>query len=108
MSENKTQWLANAACTGKTNLFFAPMDEKRNDKRLRERKAIMICLQCPVMYECRLHAREHGELGIWGGETEEQRFAAGFIHDPWVKRNARAREKRSLKKLESSGNNGVG
>lgn len=108
MSEDTSQWIAQASCVGKTHLFFGPMGEKKTDKRVRERSAIFICMQCPVMHECRRHARENGELGVWGGETEEQRFQAGFLHDPWVKRNAQARERRLLKKLKSSGNDGIG
>jgi WhiB family transcriptional regulator, redox-sensing transcriptional regulator len=30
------------------------------------------------MHACRLWARETGEYGFWGGESEEERAVAGF------------------------------
>jgi WhiB family redox-sensing transcriptional regulator len=40
----------------------------------RERRAIEICRQCPVMAQCRAHALEVAEpYGIWGGLSETER-----------------------------------
>jgi WhiB family transcriptional regulator, redox-sensing transcriptional regulator len=102
-----SEWMADALCTGKSTTFFGPIDEKRVDRRARERLAIKICNACPVMHDCRLYARKNGELGVWGGETEEERYSGGFINDPWVSRNARARERRLAKQADSSRHNGV-
>lgn len=33
---------------------------------------------CPILMACRNYARRNGEWGIWGGETEEERRAAGY------------------------------
>ncbi|MEV7416987.1 WhiB family transcriptional regulator [Streptomyces sp. NPDC089919] len=41
-------------------------------------QAIAACGDCPVRFECRQWARENGEFGIWGGETDDEREAAGF------------------------------
>lgn len=34
-----------------------------------------VCLACPVRVECLEYAIDHGERGIWGGTTENQRKA---------------------------------
>ena len=39
--------------------------------------------------ECRNWARQHREYGFWGGESEEERAAAGFRVDMPVGRVAR-------------------
>lgn len=102
MPKDISEWMADAACIGKSDIFFGPSREKRIDKRLRERTAIKICNGCVSMYECRNYARKNGELGVWGGETEDQRYANGFLNDPWVARNARARERRAQEKNKDS------
>lgn len=94
MLENM-DWLENAACKGKSDIFFGPIDEKSAKKRIREYIALSICFQCPCINECREYARENNELGIWGAETEEQRHARGFLKDPYLSRNTRARQKRA-------------
>jgi WhiB family redox-sensing transcriptional regulator len=108
MPRDITEWMAESVCGGKPHLFFGPIEEKRVDRRARERLAVSVCRTCPAIDDCRIHARKNGELGVWGGETEEERYSGGFINDPWVARNARAREKRLLKKFESSNDNSVG
>ena len=37
------------------------------------RQAIEICTQCPVKELCLAYAMKHGEHGVWGGTTEQQR-----------------------------------
>ena len=71
-------WMAAAACQGRTNLFFPPLAERPQARVRREAKARRVCEACPVMSECRWHARVHREYGYWGGENEEERSAAGF------------------------------
>lgn len=40
------------------------------------RKALRVCDTCPAMLACRKAGREGREWGIWGGETQGERFAA--------------------------------
>jgi WhiB family redox-sensing transcriptional regulator len=71
-------WSRRAACTGKTVLFFGTPAERPEARVVRELKASLVCAVCPVVTPCREWAREHGEYGYWGGESEEARTAAGF------------------------------
>jgi WhiB family redox-sensing transcriptional regulator len=66
-------WRSSAACTGKTEHFFAPHGEQAEARGIREAKAMAICRVCPVILDCRSYARTHRELGFWGGENDEQR-----------------------------------
>lgn len=71
-------WTADAACQGRTELFFAPAGERPEARVVREDKARAVCKICPVMRPCRDWARENREYGFWGGESEEERAAAGY------------------------------
>jgi WhiB family redox-sensing transcriptional regulator len=71
-------WAHRAACLGKTSLFFGQAAERPEARTVRELKASLVCATCPVVTPCRAWAREHGEYGYWGGESEEARVAAGF------------------------------
>lgn len=82
-------WTADAACHGQTDLFFAPAGERPEARAAREDRARAVCLQCPALGACRDWAREHREYGFWGGESEEERAAAGFRVDMPVGRVAR-------------------
>lgn len=82
-------WTVDAACDGRTELFFAPAGERPEARQVREGKARAICAECPVLIECRDWARENREYGFWGGESEEDRAAAGFRVDMPVGRVAR-------------------
>ena len=82
-------WTADASCQGRSELFFAPAGERPEARVLREGQARSVCRACPVMRECRDWAREHREYGFWGGESEEDRAAAGFRVDMPVGRVAR-------------------
>jgi len=70
-------WMLHAACAGRTRLFFAPLAERPQSRVRREAKARAVCASCPVLVECRAFAREHGEFGFWGGESEDERAADG-------------------------------
>lgn len=78
-------FLAKAAdplpCTTQPCLFHAP-DNGRADnngiKAKRIAKAVDLCLDCPLMLDCRQWARTHRVRGVAGGETEEERAAAGY------------------------------
>ncbi len=73
-----TEWTGQAACTGRLDLFYAPHAERPPARLRREAEGRRVCATCPVRQPCREHARRHLELGLWGGETEEERSAAGF------------------------------
>ena len=84
-----TSWMAKAACRGAAHIFFAPPGERAEAREAREARARAICHTCPIMSPCRTSAREHLEYGFWGGESEEERTAAGFRVEMAVGRIAR-------------------
>ena len=71
-------WASEAKCRGKTTLFFGPGNERPEARARREALAGRYCAVCPVQDMCRSWARSAGENGYWGGESEEQRAAAGY------------------------------
>jgi len=73
-------WMAEALCHGRTQLFFGIAGERPERRVRREARARKLCHGCPVLDQCRVMARVNGENGFWGGETEEERAAAG--HPP--------------------------
>ena len=73
-----TDWMSQAACNGKSELFFAPFAERPEARVRREAKARSICETCDAMAMCRNYARTNRELGFWGGESESERSDAGF------------------------------
>ena len=82
-------WTVDAECAGQTDLFFAPAGERPETRLLRESRARAICLDCAVVDAVPRWAREHREYGFWGGESEEDRAAAGYRVDMPVGRVAR-------------------
>lgn len=82
-------WAEEAECAGQTDLFFAPAGERPETRLLREARARGICAKCTAFEACRGWAREHREYGFWGGESEEDRAAAGYRVDMPVGRVAR-------------------
>lgn len=71
-------WTEFARCRGQLGLFFEPFREQAPARAVREAKARQMCALCPVQGPCRDSGRRNHESGIWGGETEEDRVAAGF------------------------------
>lgn len=82
-------WTDDAACSGQTNLFFAPAGERPEARAVREAQARTVCGSCPALTQCRSWARDQREYGFWGGESEEERAAAGYRVDMPVGRVAR-------------------
>jgi WhiB family transcriptional regulator, redox-sensing transcriptional regulator len=82
-------WTDQAACRGQNDLFFAPAGERPETRSIREAKAKAVCGTCDAIDPCRRWARENREYGFWGGESEEERAAAGFRVDMPVGRVAR-------------------
>lgn len=73
------EWMAKANCKSKTKLFFLVEGETTSERRKREYIAKALCRACSVSSECRDYARANGEVGIWGGETSEERYANGYV-----------------------------
>lgn len=69
-------WMADAACKGRTRYFFPPHGEQAEARERREAVARSVCMTCPVILECREYARRNREQGYWGGENDEQRVEA--------------------------------
>ncbi|WP_051062428.1 WhiB family transcriptional regulator [Ilumatobacter nonamiensis] len=71
-------WMREGACKGLTHLFFPTAAERPQARERREDAAEAICAGCTVRVECMDFARDHHEYGFWGGESEDQRHAAGY------------------------------
>jgi WhiB family redox-sensing transcriptional regulator len=71
-------WMQDACCKGLTRLFFPLPAERPQARARREACARATCMACPVMISCRDFARASHSYGFWGGETEEERHAAGY------------------------------
>jgi WhiB family transcriptional regulator, redox-sensing transcriptional regulator len=91
------------ACRGRTELFFGPHAERREARERREAEARALCLVCPVLEACRAWARERREYGFWGGESEEERAAAGFPVALAVGRVAQVIRSKSSDEARASG-----
>jgi len=65
-------------CSGRTQLFFSPPGERRVRREKREATARSYCNQCSVKEMCELAGRAGREHGMWGGENDEERAAAGY------------------------------
>lgn len=73
-----SSWSAHAECKGLAAIFFPPAAERPQARERREAQARQVCAECAVMVECRDFARRNREYGFWGGESEEERHAAGY------------------------------
>ncbi len=74
----RAAWMDEAACRGRSELFFGPAFERPERRRRREAVAAELCATCVVAAPCRRQARRNGESGYWAGESEEDRAAAGY------------------------------
>ena len=71
-------WMRRAACKGLTHLFFPTAAERPQARERREATARQVCASCAVRPLCRDFARDQHEYGFWGGESEDERHAAGY------------------------------
>jgi WhiB family transcriptional regulator, redox-sensing transcriptional regulator len=71
-------WMRGAACKGLTYLFFPSSAERPQARERREAAAKEVCAGCAVQGTCQEFARHHHEYGFWGGESEDERHAAGY------------------------------
>ncbi|MFT3854658.1 MAG: WhiB family transcriptional regulator [Ilumatobacteraceae bacterium] len=70
--------MGEAACKGLTHLFFALPAERPQARDRREALASRVCASCVVQSICQSYARTNHEYGFWGGESEDERHAAGY------------------------------
>lgn len=72
-------WQMLGSCRGMaSSAFFHPEGERGPARARRETSAKAVCLECPVLAECRAHALAvHEPYGIWGGLSESER--AGIV-----------------------------
>jgi WhiB family redox-sensing transcriptional regulator len=71
-------WMRAGACKGLTHLFFPTAAERPQARERREVAARGVCSSCSVQIQCVEFARRHHEYGFWGGESEDERHAAGY------------------------------
>ena len=76
--EAVNDWMRDGACKGLTHLFFPSAVERPQARERRETAAKDVCASCKVRADCMAFAREQHEYGFWGGESEDERHAAGF------------------------------
>lgn len=60
-----------ACANAEPELFWGSRDPAKN--RAKNARAKRVCARCPVISECLSWALAHGERGVWGGTTAEQR-----------------------------------
>lgn len=72
------RWMRQAACRGLSHVFFPTPAERPQARDRREATAASICAGCRVQVDCRQFARDQHEYGFWGGESEDERHAAGY------------------------------
>jgi WhiB family redox-sensing transcriptional regulator len=67
MTYTAIEWAAEAACVGKTEMFF------QDTMKTVVNKAKKICNSCGAKDECLQYALENNERGVWGATTERER-----------------------------------
>ena len=77
-SQSESIWKEQSLCNGMTEVFFGPAAERPERRVEREALAKSFCRACPSQLPCRRSGRLNREHGIWGGENDEERAAAGF------------------------------
>jgi len=98
-----TGWIDDAACSGKSHLFFAPFAERPEARVRREAAARRVCETCESLSICRAYARANRELGFWGGESERERADAGFAPTTPIIGRKRVAEERARDALAAAG-----
>ena len=84
------RWTEHAECRGESRLFFAPAANGPRSRATREAQARAVCRRVPRARRLpRMGRVSTAKYGFWGGESEEDRAAAGFRVDMPVGRVAR-------------------
>jgi hypothetical protein len=75
-------------CRQQPDAFHAPAGEHFGTPGYLRRvnTARELCFRCPIKLSCREQGRQLREPGIWGGETDEERAAAGYPTPETVKK----------------------
>ena len=85
-SSDVWEWQLHSRCRGlDSELFFHPDGDRGPTRAARERAAVAICRDCPVIAACARQALSMREpYGVWGGLTESDREAiwAGRAAEP--------------------------
>ena len=69
-------WRDRALCLGEYPETWFPAHYTKDGREHPDVTAAKsVCLHCPVAAECATHALTHGEDGIWGGLTPDERRA---------------------------------
>jgi WhiB family redox-sensing transcriptional regulator len=69
------EWQSRGLCrTTDGALFFESDAERGRAREQHQAAAKAVCQRCPVMMECRAHAIEVEDYGVWGGLTAEERI----------------------------------
>jgi len=88
-------WFEKALCKGLPKyIFYGTYSERPQRKAQREKAAKAICAKCPVILQCREYAANNPEYGVWGGETEEERYEKGFPVPGGLRKRVRDRTSR--------------
>lgn len=67
-------WQDEARCrTLPVGSFFDAELARGANRREREEAAKRVCLECPVIRQCRAHALAAEDYGVWGGLTAHER-----------------------------------
>ena len=67
-----TRWMDQAACKGRTDLFFPTPGSGNSNQRFHD-AAQTICNTCPVNNECRQYAiATNATHGVWAGVTANE------------------------------------
>jgi WhiB family redox-sensing transcriptional regulator len=69
---NEQNWRYFAACRGEDPELFQPISET-GPALLQIAEAKAVCAHCPVAEQCLQEALAGGEVGVWGGTTEDER-----------------------------------
>ena len=74
-TQDAWEWQYSGLCSAvDPRLFFHPESERGPARRNRDNAAVAVCIQCPVIADCRNHALSVREgHGVWGGLTEQDR-----------------------------------
>jgi hypothetical protein len=75
---SEEDWTDRAICKGMIEVFFGPSTERPGRRAERLAIAASCCALCPVATTCREEGRRGNEHGLWGGESEVERAAAGY------------------------------
>ncbi len=70
-------WQLEGSCRNEArDDFFIPDGERGSQRLRREARAKAVCMQCPVLEQCRNHSLAAQEpYGVWGGLSESERRA---------------------------------